>query len=164
MIEARLSVFNRLLRLSGRLDIVLSQVSQHASNNRGALGSGPKVLAAGAWAFCRSGTCGVLRACHRSYPAFVGLVLTSGCRCFVVLLVQRKSSTRMRQVVIVMTAAVVVTVAAECLMVSQTLMTSRPSPPPVCLQVSPCVGRVQNRQCISIGSPYSARRDSDYMT
>ena len=58
MIEARLSVFNRLLRLSGRLDIVLSQVSQHASNNRGALGSGPKVLAAGAWALCRSGTCG----------------------------------------------------------------------------------------------------------
>jgi hypothetical protein len=47
MIEARLSVFNRLLRLSGRLDIVLSQLSHHSISSQALLGKGPKVVSAG---------------------------------------------------------------------------------------------------------------------
>ncbi len=47
MIEARLSVFDRLCRLSGRLDIVLSQLTQHTSRTKAALGKGPKVVSAG---------------------------------------------------------------------------------------------------------------------
>lgn len=46
MIEARLSVFDRLCRLSGRLDIVLSQLTQHTSRTKAVLGKGPKVVSA----------------------------------------------------------------------------------------------------------------------
>jgi hypothetical protein len=57
MIDARLSVFGKLLKLSGRMDIVMSQVSLNTSNSRGAWGTGPKVVAAGTACACLPACC-----------------------------------------------------------------------------------------------------------